>query len=199
MEMRNLFTTRFRGSLDKGFTAYERKGKQYLRKYTRPTDRRTEVQIRHRLLFTKGVETWKAIHDAQREFYSTLADKISGYNLFLKRWIEAHTAGLDGFDYPVVLIGTPEKQEDGCFLELQTERKLLFQKHLKDGEFAVAMSLEDAPYEIVLRRGHKEEVVATIDDVLDLDVPMTVESEKLDMRVVLDVPENISPPEPNSS
>lgn len=198
MEIRNIFGTKFRGSLDKTFTAVERKsGKNYMRRYVKPDDPQTEVQVRHRALFTKGADMWKVLHPAQQLFYNGIAQHMTGFNLLLKRFIRAHSEGLDGFDLPVVLVGTPVdgSDEDGCFLAVQTEHKLLFQRHLLEGDFDVAMSLEDAPYEIVLRRGSQEEVVLTVDDVLSLDVPMTVESEKLGLKVVLDVPEDISPPD----
>ncbi len=197
MEVKNIFGTRFSGTIGKSMTASRWKGVHYLREYTVPSNPRTPLQVRHRLIFAKGVDTWQGLLAAQQHLFDSLAEGMSGYNLFIKRWLEAHTVGVDEVKLPVVFEATSVEGPDldGCWLILRKGRKTLFQENLSDGNGNVAMSVQDVPYDIVLRRAGLEEIVETIHDVLEIDVPMTVESETLGLRVVLDLPEEIRPPE----
>ncbi len=196
MEVKNIFGTRFSGTIGKSITASRWKGVHYLREYTVPSNPRTPLQVRHRLIFSKGVDTWQGLLTAQQDFFKALAEGMTGYNLFMKRWLEAHTAGVEEVKLPVAFEGSVDESDlDGCWFILRRGRKTLFQKDLSDGTFGIAMSVQDVPYDIVLRRAGLEEIVETIHDVLEIDVPMTVESETLGLRVVLDLPEEIRPPE----
>jgi hypothetical protein len=197
VKVSNAFGTTFRGTLAKSMTASDWKGIHYIRKYTVPSNPRTPLQVRHRMIFSNGVDAWRDLFNAQQSFYESLAEGMSGYNLFMKRWLEAHTAGEDEFKLPVVFTGSPPDGADlnGCWFILRKGRKTLFLKDLADGPFDIAMSVEDVSYDIVLRRAGVEDIVGTIEDVLEIDVPMTVESEMLGLRVVLDLPEEIRPPE----
>jgi len=192
----NAFASRFSGTIADGMTASRWKGVHYLREYTVPSNPRTTLQVRHRLIFSKGVDAWQGLLPAQQHFYDSLAEGMSGYNLFIKRWLEAHKVGDAEVRLPVVFEGTAVDSDlSECWFILRRGRKTLCFEELADGSFNVPMSVQDVPYDIVLRRAGLEEVVETVYDVLEIDVPMTVESEMLGLSVTLDFAEELRPPE----
>jgi len=60
-----------------------------LREYKVPVDPKSELQLRHRAMFAKAVETWHALAPRQRELYNKAAVRMTGYNLFIREYIDA--------------------------------------------------------------------------------------------------------------
>lgn len=185
MRIKNSFGTKFSGTLD-NMTAVQRNGTNFLRTHVIPHNPRTPVQQRNRNHFADGVETWRSMREPQRRFYHRIADKTPGYNLFLKRWMNAYVAGLEP-TLPIVLAGTPLDLVEGWFV-LRRKGRPLFECRLEDS-FEIALTVEDAPYDFILRRLGEVDVI-TIDDVSSLQFPVTLEG--LGLEVQLDLLEDAS-------
>jgi hypothetical protein len=185
MKMKNSFGTKFSGTIDR-MTAVNRSGVNFLRKHVIPHNPRSPLQQRNRNHFAEGVETWRSMRESQRHFYRGVARRRTGYNLFLSRWMESYTRGEDP-TVPLVLAGTPLEGDDGWFI-LREGKTSLFECPLKDA-FEIALTIEDAPYDFVLRLGGVEDVI-TIENVLALGPPVTLEG--LGLKVQLDLSEGAS-------
>jgi len=73
--------------------------------------------------------------------------------------------------------------------------KPLFTDRLKDATGEIALTPSDAPYTFVLRKGTQEDVVLTVKDLLETDVPTVLESTQLGIKLVATVED--PQPEPN--
>jgi len=89
MRLRNIFGNRYSGTIGKDMVASSWMGIRYMREYKVPMDPKTELQLQHRALFAKAVETWHALDPRQRELYNKAAVRMTGYNLFIRQYIEA--------------------------------------------------------------------------------------------------------------
>ena len=181
MRIKNSFGTKFSGTIDK-MTAVERNGVNFLRKHVIPHNPRTPLQQGNRNHFAEGVEAWHSLRESQKRFYGGIAEKMSGINLFMKRWMEAHAAGQEP-TLPLVLAGTPLECTDGWFI-LRRGGESLFECPLGNA-FEIATTVEDGPYDFVLRLEGTEDAIS-IDDVASLQLPVTLEG--LGLKVMLDVP-----------
>lgn len=180
MKLKNSFGTKFSGTIDK-MTAVNRNGVNFLRTHVIPRNPRSPVQQRNRNHFAEGVETWRSLRESQRRFYNGIAKRMSGYNLFLSKWMESHTRGEEP-TLPLILAGTPLEGDDGWFI-LRQGKTSLFECPLADA-FEIALTVEDAPFDFVLRLGGVEDVI-TIENVSSLGLPVTLEG--LGLKVRLDL------------
>jgi hypothetical protein len=162
-------------------TAVNRNGVNFLRTHVVPHNPQTPLQQRNRSRFAEGVEAWRTLRESQRHFYRGTAKRRTGYNLFLSRWMESHSRG-DDPRIPLVLAGTPLEGDEGWFV-LRRGKTSLFECPLTD-EFEIALTVEDAPYDFVLRLGGTEDVI-TIENVSALGLPITLEG--LGLTVQLDL------------
>lgn len=185
MKMKNSFGTKFSGTIDK-MTAVNRNGVNFLRKHVIPHNPRSPLQQRNRNHFAEGVETWRSLREVQRRFYNGIAEKTSGYNLFLGKWMEFHTRGEEP-TLPLVLAGTPLDGDGGWFI-LRRGTKPLFECPLTDA-FEIALTVEDAPYDFILRLRRTEDVI-TIENISLLELPASLEG--LGLRGQLDISKEAS-------
>jgi len=51
----------------------------------------------------------------------------------------------------------------------------------------IAQTRSDAQYTLLLRKDYEEDAVRTIDDLLDMEKPMALESKRLGIKLVADV------------
>jgi len=63
----------------------------------------------------------------------------------------------------------------------------LHKDSLKDATGTIALTPSDAPYAFVLRKGTQEDVVLTVKDLLETDVPTVLESTQLGIKLVATV------------
>ncbi len=185
MRIRNSFGTKFSGTIDK-MTAVERNGVNFLRKHVVPHNPRTPLQQGNRNHFAEGVEAWRSLRESQRHFYNGIAKRTSGYNLFLGKWMESHARGEEP-TVPLIVAGTPLEGDEGWFI-LRRGTKPLFECALTDA-FEIALTVEDAPYDFILRLGGTEDVI-TVENISALGLPVTLEG--LGLRVQLDLSEEVS-------
>src|SRR2546422_6418040 len=87
MKIRNSFGTRFRGTIAKDMVASTWKGHEYLREYVVPKDPKTELQLERRAVFRDAVAAWHALPPAEKEVHNREAKGMSGFNLFVSRFI----------------------------------------------------------------------------------------------------------------
>ena len=93
MKITNVFGTRFSGAIGKTMIASTWKGKEYIRAYTVPKNPRTERQQKHRALFAKAVKAWKALSLKDQKRLNKEAKEMTGFNLYVSRYINAKLAG----------------------------------------------------------------------------------------------------------
>jgi len=185
MKIRNIFGNRYKGALGKDMVAASWKGHDYIREYAVPTNPKSELQQQHRAIFNKAIEAWKGLSPRQREFYNRIADGMTGYNLFVGRYIEAVRNG----QVPELPITMKWSTEDGmpleeCWLIVRKRSQEIFVDSLKDATGETALTPSDTPYTLTLRRGTKEDTVRTIEDLLETDIPLVLESTTLGIKLV---------------
>jgi len=188
MKIGNVFGTTFKGQIGKKIVASTWKGHEYIRSYQKPQDAKTEDQTRQRALFKEAAEAWKRLSHRQQEFYERIAVGMSGYNLFLHRYMEAVRGKVEP-EVPIQMSWTTEdgKPVDEGRLVVAHGGKQLFNDSLRDAKGEVALTPSDAPYVFVLRKGMDEDVVLEVKDLLETDVPMVLESKTLGIKLVADV------------
>ena len=98
----NIFGTKFRGRIGKDMVATSWKGHEYLRTYVVPHDPKTENQLAQRGLLAKAVEAWRELSKPQKRFFNALARGMSGYNLFIRRYMKATVDGRE-MELPAVM------------------------------------------------------------------------------------------------
>jgi len=189
MKIRNIFGNRYKGALGKDMVAVSWKGHDYIREYATPTNPKSELQQQHRAIFNRAIVAWKELSPRQREFYNRIADGMTGYNLFVGRFIEAVRNNVEP-EMPIVMKWSTE---DGmpleeCWLIVRKRSQEVFLDSLKDATGEVALTPSDTPYTFTLRRGTKEDTVLTIEDRLEAEVPLSLESKELGIRLVWNIP-----------
>jgi len=90
MELRNIFGNVYKGTLGKSMTACTRHGKTYLRKWVKPSDPKTQIQLYRRGNFAEAMAAWKELPREEQKRYNEMARKkrMNGTNLFVKMYIQ---------------------------------------------------------------------------------------------------------------
>jgi len=181
----NIFGTTFSGRIGKKMVAASWKGHEYVRTYVKPPNPNTENQREARGMFAKAVKAWQVLSDTQHQLYDRIANGMSGFNLFISRYIMAVQDGEEP-ETPMQMTwvtadGQPVKI--GKLVVLAGERRV-FDVSLKKGRVEVALTPSDSPYTFVLRRGTAEEAVLKVRDLLETGAPKVLESETLGIRLV---------------
>ena len=198
MKIRNIFGNRYKGALGKDMVAASWKGHDYIREYAAPSNPKSEQQTKQRAIFNRAVQAWKKLSLRQREFYNRIADGMTGFNVFVGRYVSAVRNGYEP-EEPILMLWTTEDGNpvaDG-WLEVRHNNKQIFVDNLSDCVGEIALTPADAPYVFVLKKGTREDVVLTMEDLLEADIPLVLESKLLGIRLVCSMPsppENPSPP-----
>jgi hypothetical protein len=197
VKIKNIFGTMFSGALGKDMVAATWHGHEYIRAYRKPKDPHTPSQEEERAIYRQAVDTWKTLRNRQKEFYRRIAKGMSGYNLFVQRYILAVREGKEP-EVPIQLLyvtadGAPIPEGE---LVVRMRSRSLFTDGLEDGKGEIALTPSDVPYIFSLRRGTREDVVLTMEDLLETDVPMVLESKTLGIKLVWSVP--VPPGEPGT-
>jgi hypothetical protein len=124
----------------------------------------------------------------QQEFHGRIADGMIGYNLFVKRHIEAQMNDVQP-EVPITMrwkTADGKPVEHGKLIVLQSNDPV-FNDSLKDAVGEIALTPSDVPYTFVLKKGTQEENVLTIRDLGETDVPLVLESKTLGIKLVADV------------
>lgn len=94
MKIRNIFGNEYSGAIGDKVVASRWKGIEYIRKFFIPHNPKTVFQEDQRQLFDEAVSSWHPLTPEQKSFYDKLAVKMTGMNLFVKRYIEAARQGV---------------------------------------------------------------------------------------------------------
>ena len=136
----------------KSITASRWKGINYIRKYTIPGNPNTPLQENQRNLFNEAVESWKLLEPEQKEFYDKMAVGMSGYNLYIREYIEAYKNG-GGIEPPVlktltVLNGTGQTLLDASVVITRGSKTVFRGLTDSQGMVRFALSRKLGPYDI---------------------------------------------------
>jgi len=188
VKIKNIMGFTFRGRIGKSMIASSWKGHEYLKTYAVPSNPRSEEQTKVRGIFKEALASWRNLHPRQKEFYDRIAEGMSGYNVFVGRYIETVRAGQE----PELPIEMQWRTEDGKpiangWLIVRWRSKDIFVDNLADAKGEVALTPSDVPYTFALKKGTKTDIVLEIEDLLEADVPMPLESKKLGIKLVADV------------
>lgn len=186
MRIKNAFGTSFVGALGKEMVASSWKGHDYIKAYRVSANPRTKRQQEFRERFARAVDAWHDLSMFQQHFYDRIADGMTGYNLFIGRFIRADRGG----KAPELPISLRYKTWDGvplpdAALRVLRGKVVLFDDGLGDGKGEIALTRSDAPYTFVLRRRSREEAVATAWDLPEEGAPRVLASEVLGIRLEL--------------
>ncbi len=188
MKIRNVFGNVYKGQIGKSLVAESWHGHDYVREYTKPAPSDSPLLAEERRIYGEAVQTWRQLRDRQREVYRRLAEGMSGYNLFVQRFITSVRAGKNPeVPVPLTYVTADGQPVPGGDLVVRTKDRTLFTDGLDDGRGEIALTASDAPYTIRLRKGVQEETVLTLEDVLEADIPLVLESAALGIRLLLDV------------
>jgi hypothetical protein len=203
MRIRNIFGNRYKGALGKDMIAASWKGHDYIKMYAAPTNPRSEQQTKHRAIFSQAVQAWKKLTPRQKEFYNKIADGMSGFNVFVGRYVTAVRNSYEP-ETPIPMFWTTADGNpviDGWLVVRQHNRQI-FVDRLSDCKGEIALTPSDAPYEFVLKNGTKEDVVLTMENVPTTGTPVPLESTLLGIKLVASMPDKrpasapLTPPPP---
>lgn len=188
MRIKNIIGNVYRGAIGKSVIASSWRGKDYIKAYAVPANPRSEAQTKVRTAFKEALEAWRYLSPRQKEFYNKIAEDMSGYNVFVGRYIKAVNDGQEP-EFPIEMQWTTEGSisVDRGWLIVRRHSSEIFVDSLKDARGEVALTPSDAPYAFVLKKGTREDEVLTIDDLLETDVPMALESKTLGIKLIADV------------
>jgi hypothetical protein len=181
----NIFGTTFSGRIGKKMVAATWKGHEYVRTYVKPPNPNTENQQEARGTFAKAVKTWHQLSDVQQDFYEAIAEKMSGFNLFISRYVTAVQEEEEPeTPIEVAYVTSDRKPVQIGKLAVKAGGQEIFNVSLKGSRAVVALTPSDSPYTFILRRGRAEEAVLKVRDLSETGVPKTLESERLGIRLV---------------
>ena len=189
MKITSAFGIRLSGTMDKSFTIFSRNGKLYMRAYAAPKNPRSEQQTRQRERFKTAVAAWKALPRRQKDFYDRVAHEMTGYNLFVGRYVKALRSGLEP-ELPVAIRWTvlrPAIPDDG-WLAVRNWRVQIFKDDLRNRNGEIPLTPSDRPYRIVLSGAGQRDVELEINRLLDAPMPILLENEKLSLKLFRDPP-----------
>jgi len=188
VKIHNVFGTRFSGQIGKDVVATSWKGHEYLRAYVVPHDPKTENQRAQRDLMKKAVKAWRELSKPQKMFFDALAAGMTGFNVFIGRYMRAAGDGRE-VELPAVMRWRTEggqSMPDARLVVVHNGRHV-FNDDLGDGVIEVALTRSDAPYNFELRRGTREEVVRVYEKDVEADLLAVLESQALGIKLIPEV------------
>jgi len=181
----NIFGTTFSGRIGRKMIASSWKGHEYIRTYVKPRNPNTEDQRVARGQFAAAVEAWQDLSSVQRRFFDKIAERMSGFNLFISRYVRA-VRDEEEPEVPTEMrwrTAGGKPVEKGELIVLAGRREV-FRVNLKGGVAEAALTDRDSPYTFVLKEGTVREEVLEISDLVKAGVPQVLESKKLGIKLV---------------
>lgn len=186
MKISNLFGTKLSGTIGKSVTVYTMRGRQFMRVYVVPRNPKTKEQQRRRTAFSKAVEAWRRLTPKQKEFYRGIAKDMTGFNLFISRFIRASTAGHE-----------PEMPEqvdlrfqnlplgDSCSLAVRKDGRSIFSVGIESASAEIPLTRLDVPYVFVLFVGTSDELAVELIRLPEAGVPVVLEHKQTGIRLTV--------------
>ena len=163
MKIKNIFGNEYSGTIGDCITASVWKGIRYIRKWFKPTNPRTGLQVDQRALFDQAVDCWQELTALQKEAYDRVAVKMSGYNLYVKRFVEDALAGSASviqlvpreLELPVV----DEKGKpvpDATVRIMKGSRVMMEKKSDSKGICKVAVISDMGPFDVMVKKPYHD-------------------------------------------
>lgn len=163
MKIKNVFGNEYSGTIGDCITASVWKGIRYIRKWFKPTNPRTGLQVDQRELFTQAVDEWQNLSALQKEAYDRVAVKMSGYNLYVKRFVEDALAGsvsqiqLVPRELEVPVVDEKGKAiSDATVRIMKGSRVLMEKKSDSKGICKVAVISDMGPYDVMVKKPYHD-------------------------------------------
>ncbi|MDO9537258.1 MAG: hypothetical protein Q7J68_02950 [Thermoplasmata archaeon] len=88
MKLKNVMGNEYSSTIGKSVTVCTRYGKQYVRKWVKPKDPKTPLQMQQREKYARANEIWKEMSPDEKQIYREHAKGLgmSGYNLFVSEF-----------------------------------------------------------------------------------------------------------------
>lgn len=161
MKIKNDMGNRYEGSVGKQVTAATWKGRNYIKKYTKPSNPNTVNQQRVRGYFAAAVAWWKTLTADQKAAYGdkTRADKtnVSGFNTMVSSYVKILEAGNEYAEpaagHRTVLEDVTENPiEDAIITVRKTGQSTDYQESSTDALGVVngAICAEDERYDLII-------------------------------------------------
>jgi hypothetical protein len=88
MKVKNVMGNEYSGTIGKSLTACRSKNGNFLRKYTKPRDPKTPLQLAQRQKYAEGNKTWRALSEEEKQQYNERGKGVgmNGYCLFMSEF-----------------------------------------------------------------------------------------------------------------
>ena len=150
MKIKNIMGNEYSGTIGGKVTASRWKGIEYIRGYVIPQNPNTPLQEQQRMHFTQAVDSWHTLTQDERDAYELLAVKMTGFNLYVKRFLEALR---NSIPFPPPQLLTVEVFDNESYrladVVVKYYRGSKFIREIRTdslGRASLALTLEDAPY-----------------------------------------------------
>lgn len=180
VQVKNIRGDEYKGTIGKTTTASKWKRVRYLRKWAMPTNPRTPLQMTQRSLFATAVDTWHTLTPDQKAAYNRMSSQygISGFNLFVKEYIEMTRAGeeyQEPEDLEISVVDSKRKPICSARVEIKKGRRVIWADNTdKDGKFRITLPVEHEPYDIVVSMPGMQNYVAQEQTIKDLAKAVTL-------------------------
>ena len=188
MKITSCFGTRLSGKLGNSLVACSRGEVNYVRTYVKPKNPKTPSQERQRAMFKDAVRAWQNLSDLQKVFYDRISEKMSGFNVFVGRYLKALRNG-DEPEVPktvrwTVLSGNlPENSH----IVIYCNGRHILSVSLDDRDGEIALTYSDRPYMVAMESAIGDERIMTIEGLFETGAPITLKSRSLGIEIRLDL------------
>jgi len=175
---------KFSGTIGKKVVASSWKGHDYIKAYAVPANPRSKEQTKVRAIFNHAIEAWRNLSPRQKEFYNKIADGMSGYNLFVGRYIEAVRGGQEP-EAPMEITWrvTDGSSSKNASLIVTHHGRTIFGERLDGKLVKVALTRKDVPYNFIFRTNGQEEEILRVVRALELPEMAVLKSPALGIRL----------------
>jgi len=186
MKIRNIFGSRFSGTIGKEIIASSWRGKEYIKAYAKPNDPKSELQLSHRAIVAEAVKTWKKLNNIQKEFYERMSDHLPGYHFFVRLYVKTIRAEKE-FRIPICIKWSRKDDGimDGIPLIVQWQDKELFIENLGKREGEIALGPDHTPYTFLIRKGIEEETLLVLNELGNDSISQTLRSSLLGIEIAM--------------
>jgi hypothetical protein len=155
MKIRNIFGNEYSGAIGDKVVASRWKGIEYIRKYFIPHNPKTVFQVDQRELFDQVVVSWQPLTPEQKSFYDKMAIKMTGFNLYVKRYIAAVRGNTPPIEPPLMcemlVTGANGVPLMNAVVEVLKGTNTVFKGLTDDtGRVKYALTAIDGPYNVLI-------------------------------------------------
>ena len=188
MKVKSALGMVFSGTIGKSIVASSWKGIPYIRTYVKPRNPKSKRQVKVRKDFRAALDAWQALDACQKRFYDRIASGISGFNLFILRYMRA-AKSRQNLELPLIIRWSTE---DGLpvvegRLIVRKGGRQLFADSLKEPEGVIALTPSDTPYEFVRKRRAVRESALEVNSPEEMEPSIVLVGRRLGIRLILEI------------